>query len=528
VGRRVTEQPLYGVVYALFLLLAVLPVVYTFAITFINPESIGNNISLLNISSFLLLGKSAIIAATVALISTLSGTALGFLLFKTKIKFSGFYKPALLIPLFISPYILAVAWKDLFFLVSGNTDIISSAFGVILVLTSIYTPLSILITGNAFSAINATLEESGFITIGFYRTIFKITLPLIKPAIISSFVLVFIFSLSEFSVPAFLGVKVFTTEIFTQFSAFYNHSLAILQSSLLLIVCLLLLFAEGKYISDAPFLSVGNRGTSTKKYNLKNGILVSNVFVAGWLIISVVFPFIILFVQSFSGGSTAFLQAFKLLTPTFGNSLLLATGGALIIVITGFVVAYHTFSLRTPNLSDKFLERMMLLLFATPSTIIGISLIKFYNHPALGMIYSGYAIILIGYAGKFMFIATKLIGNALKQIPPSMDEAARMAGISSFSRLQNIIIPMIFPTLLVAFVISFIFSLGELGTTIMVYPPGTEIMPVKVYTIMANAPQSLVSSMTLIVFSVTLLFITGFYLLAKPFLKRFNYAVNRT
>jgi len=94
--------------------------------------------------------------------------------------------------------------------------------------------------------------------------------------------------------------------------------------------------------------------------------------------------------------------------------------------------------------------------------------------------------------------------------------------------LQNIIIPMIFPTLLVAFVISFIFSLGELGTTIMVYPPGTEIMPVKVYTIMANAPQSLVSSMTLIVFSVTLLFITGFYLLAKPFLKRFNYAVNRT
>lgn len=73
------------------------------------------------------------------------------------------------------------------------------------------------------------------------------------------------------------------------------------------------------------------------------------------------------------------------------------------------------------------------------------------------------------------------------------------------------------PALFAAFVINFIFCLGELGTTIMLYPPGTEIMPIKVFTIMANAPQSLTSSMTLIVFSVTLLIITALYPIFKHY-----------
>ena len=78
------------------------------------------------------------------------------------------------------------------------------------------------------------------------------------------------------------------------------------------------------------------------------------------------------------------------------------------------------------------------------------------------------------------------------------------------------------PTLFAALIINFIFCLGELGTTIMLYPPGTEIMPIKVFTIMANAPQSLTSSMTLIVFSVTLLIIACLYFIAKTFIKDYS------
>ncbi len=164
----------------------------------------------------------------------------------------------------------------------------------------------------------------------------------------------------------------------------------------------------------------------------------------------------------------------------------------------------------------------MLLVFAIPSTIYGISLIKFYNQPEFGFIYSTSTIIIIGYVGKYTFISAKLISNAIKQIPNSIDEVSQIQGISIFSRLSKILIPIILPTIFIAFIISFIFSLGELGTTIMLYPPGTEIMPIKVFTIMANAPQALISSMTLIVFSVTLLMISIFYFMLNPFIKKYH------
>ncbi|OQX80105.1 MAG: hypothetical protein B6D61_02525 [Bacteroidetes bacterium 4484_249] len=498
-GRKLIEHPIYTILFASFAFLIVLPVFYTLTITFFAEGSLSDNLQLLNKSIFLLLAKSCFIAFSIAILSTIFGTVLALLLYKTDFVYRNFFKIALLIPLFISPYILAVAWKDFFYLFLNNAGLITSNAGVILVLTFIFTPLSMIIIGSALTNINAQLEETGFVITNYYRVILKITLPIIKPALITSFVLIFIFSISEFSVPAFFGVKVFTTEIFTQFSAFYNHSLAILQSALLIVICVLLLYADRKHLADAPFFSVSEKGTSSKLYSFKKLKWLSRFYVSGWFFISVVLPFVVLFVQSFENGTAKFIQAFGLLKPTFGTSIWLAFTGAVITAFIGFVAAYVS-----EIKKKKSFDWLLLFVFAIPSTIFGISLIKFYNHPAFDFIYSGYAILLIGYTGKFSFISAKLIGNAIKQIPYSLEEAAQIEGIGFYRRLQAIIIPLIMPALFAAFIINFIFFLGELGTTIMLYPPGTEIMPVKVFTIMANAPQSLVSSSVIKDFTVDL------------------------
>ncbi len=524
-GRRTIGHPVYVATYILFVLFAVLPVVYTLGAALFTDGSLQENLQQLDRETFLLLGKSALLAFFTGLFSTIIGTFLGFSLYKTKTRFRGFFKVVLLVPLFVSPYILAVAWKDFFFLVSGNTGFIMSYAGVVMVLTTIYAPLSMLITGSALSNINAGMEEAGALITNQRRVVWHITLPLIKPALISSFVLVFIFSISEFSVPAFFGIRVFTTEIFTQFSAFYNHSLAMLQSVLLILVCVFLLLTEGRYLADAPFLSIGGRGTRSKLYS--HGSIAGLAVSSGWLLLTVGMPFLVLFIQSFSGGWESFIRAFRLLEPTFGDSFLLAAAGAFLIVFVGFAAAYRSSRSSSSSRHHSF-DGLLLFLFAIPSIIYGISLIKFFNRPALEWVYAGYAIILIGYVGKFSFIASRLIGNAMKQIPASLDEAAQIEGVSVFSRLWKIEIPLILPALFAAFIIGFIFSLGELGTTIMVYPPGTEIMPIKVFTIMANAPQSLTSSMTLIVFSVTLLVITVFYFMMKPLTKKYKIADDRS
>ncbi len=512
--RKLIKHPLYHIVSLSFILLVGIPVIYTFINALFIDGSSHNIIQAINKNTILLLGKSAGIAASIAFFSTLLGTILGFILYKTNVKYRIFFKLSLLIPLFVSPYILAVAWKDFFYLFFGTTSYLSTSIGLIFVLTQIFTPVAMLIIGSALSNINSQLEESGIMVTSAQNVIFKITLPLIKPSLITSFILVFIFSISEFSVPAFLGVNVLITEIFTQFSAFYNHSLAIIQSSILIVISILFLFTERKFLSEAPFLSVGNRGSNSIFYYTPQygGLL----FLSIWFIITVVSPYMILAFQSYKGGIEKITQAFKLLLPTFGDSIGLAFFAATIIIFIGFITA--NFSVTQNKLKTSF-DLALLIIFAIPSTILGISLIKFYNHPSLNFIYSSYAIIIIAYVGKFSYIATKLISNALKQLPNSLDEVAQIAGITLLSRQRKIIIPLISPSLFAAFIISFIFCLGELGTTIMLYPPGTEMLPIKVFTMMANAPQSLISSMTLIVFSVTLLIMTTFYFAMKLLVK---------
>jgi ABC-type Fe3+ transport system permease subunit len=263
---------------------------------------------------------------------------------------------------------------------------------------------------------------------------------------------------------------------------------------------------------------VGSKGTSNKLYPLKKNTTLGLIFLFSWFIISVVFPFFILVVQSFKTNTDKFIQAFDLLSPTIGDSFGLAFIAALIIVFIGFTAAY--FFVRKPGIAiNTSFDWMMLIVFALPSIVFAISLITFYNHPALDFIYSSYAIIVIAFVGKFSFVATKLIANSIKQVPVSFDEEAEIEGVTPFKRLQKILIPLIVPSLFVSFVISFIFCFSELGTSIMLYPPGTELMPIKVFTIMANAPQALISSMTLIVFSITLFIITIFYFISKALFK---------
>jgi len=508
-----SKNILLNIVVVLFIFFVIVPILYTFS-----KSLLINDLSKINLSTFFLLGKSILISLTIAILSTFFGTIISFFLYKTKIRLKNFFKISLLIPLFISPYIFAVAWKDFLFIFFENNYLINSNFGIIFILTLFFSPLSMLIIGSSLTSINFQIEESGLIITNLRTVILKIILPLIKPALISSFVLVFIFSISEFSVPAFLGIKVFTTEIFIQFSAFYNHSLAIMQSLLLIIICISLLLMERKHIADAPFISVGTKGSNNKIYDLKGLNIFAFGFLLFWFFISVVLPFIILIIQSFKNGTNNFYNAFELLKPTFINSFTLAFIGAFIIIIIGFIYAYHSVNYK----NNKLFNWVLITSFAIPSIVLGISFIKFYNQSFLNFIYSSSAMIIIAYVGKFSFISSKIIENSLKQIPKSINDTANIIGISSFSKIFKIISPQIATALFATFIIVFIFSFSELGTSIMLYPPGTEILPIKVFTISANASQSLTSSMTLIVFLITILLISIFYFIFLKVLHKFK------
>jgi len=474
-------------------------------------------LSFISRETLLLVSKSLLLSSVAAFLATVIGTVCALLLYKFRLLFSGFFKAALLLPLFVSPYIFAVAWKDGFYWVFGNTAAFYSVAGVILVHTLVFFPLTMLITGSALSRVHAGYEEAGFMIVSFRKMLFKILLPLIRPALTISFLLVLIFSLSDFSVPAFFGVNTFTIEVFTQFSAFYNYQLAIGQSVLLLVLCLFLMLAEIRYLSDAPFFSVDIRGSVSKRYDVEKQ-LIFHAVLSVILFIALLLPVFMLVIQSLSGRMLFFEQAWELIGPAAFQSVKVAFTGALLVTATGLWAAWmqERRQFRLPGL-------LLLFSFIVPSTVLGIAFIRYFNTSSLNFIYGSVLILLITYLARFGFIASRIIGNGIKQVPASFEDAARIMGISPATRFYRITLPLLFPALFTTFVLSFVLCLGELGTAIMVYPPGTELMPVKIFTISANAPQALTSSMTLINFAVVLVFILVFLFIGKIIFKKFQY-----
>jgi ABC-type Fe3+ transport system permease subunit len=470
---------------------------------------------LFNSDTLFLIGKSFLLSGIVAFFAVLIGGANAFILYKFQFRTAGLYKLLLLIPLLVPPYVFAVAWKDSLFFLFGNNSDLNSAVAMILVHIMVFSPLAMLIIGSALTQINKGVEEAGLMSVSFGRMLRKIILPLIRPAVGLSFVLVFIFSLSDFSVPAFFGLRTFTTEIFTQFSAFYNFQLATGQSILLLLISLLLMLWEGKQLQDAPFFSIDTRGSEYKIYKLPNRLFGLKLIPVLVIIISSLLPLLILFFQSLSGKEHTFITAWNLISPTLISSISLAFMGAVLITLIGLWAAYmkERFSFGLPN-------TLLLITFIVPSTVLGMAEIGFFNRPATNFIYVSVIIILISYVGQFAFIASRIMGNGLRQIPKSLEEAAAVIGISPFRRFYKITLPLLFPSLFASFILAFVLSLGELGTVIMVYPPGTELMPIKLFTISANAPQALTSSITLINFLVSLGFIILFYFSAKLIFKK--------
>jgi len=161
-----------------------------------------------------------------------------------------------------------------------------------------------------------------------------------------------------------------------------------------------------------------------------------------------------------------------------------------------------------------------MMIFVVPSTVLGISLIRYYNNPSLNFIYGSVFIIILAYLGRFGFIASRIIANGLKQIPDTFREAASLMGVHPIKVFFKITVPLLIPSLFAAFILSFILCLGELGVVIMVYPPGAELMNIKLFTVSANAPLALTSTMTLINLALTGLLMVLFFFTGKVLLKK--------
>lgn len=396
---------------------------------------------------------------------------------------------------FVSPFVPAP-------LLQTATAALFGMPGCVLVLVSTLMPVLTLATMTYLRTINPRLEEAARLVSGSFGVLRTFTIPLIRPGIVLAATLVFLLALGDFSVPTYLRVEVFPAESFTQFSAFYNFGAATAAAVPLVILTFSVLGVERLFLKQRSYeLSPAPVGSKRPRLLLGRSRPFAVTVVAVLCLIIVVVPLIALLTQSGSAG--AYIRAVHAVGDSLTHSLVLAVVGATALTILGFLAGYliHTRALAVWRVVDAG----TVLLFAMPSTVIGIGLIAPWNRPATNLIYATPLMILVGYLAQYTALTSRATVAGLAQVPASMEEAAAVAGAGWVRRVGLIVVPLVWRTLMGGWLIAYIFCLRDTGITMLVYPPGYDTLPVRIFTLMANGAPDLIAASSVLMILATIL-----------------------
>lgn len=441
--------------------------------------------------------RTIILGAGSVALSLAIGIPLAFFLEYLKLPLKSFLKTAYLLPLLIPPYITTIAWMELLGKRGDLTNLnlpvdIYNLPSAVIILSLSFFPIVTLITSYALKNIDSRLEDAALLLYPRKDVIRKITIPLIMPHIIISSVFVFVFSISELGVPALLMVNVFTPEIFAQFSAFFDTVKAVTLSIPLIVLVSIIILLNHLYLRGRSFITISSFSRKRKLVRLlRIQSLIVLSFISIILLSSVVIPISVLVIES----RLQFSEALSGSIDPIVNTLHLALISATLMTVLGFFLAYFY--------KSKF-DPLILFPVAIPSMMAAIGIINFFNIEPLSFIYKSLLIIIIGYMTRFLPFVTKTLHPFFEQIHPSIEESAILSGSSFCKRLYGILIPLMKPGIVSAWIVGFILSVHELSTTILVSPAGLQTLPTRIYILMHYGDPEGVSSLSLILIAIVM------------------------
>jgi len=449
-----------------------------------------------------LLTNSALLGTGTALISSAVGVPLGLALARIPLPWKPGLRLALAAPALLPPYIVGLAWiyvggtRGPLAAVAGRellSDWTYSLPGAVIVLSLVFYPLSMLATEVAVRRIEGRLEEAALLVAAPGRVVRRISLPLAAPGILAAALITFVLAVSEFGVPGLLRVRVFTTEVFTAFAALYDFGRAAQLTLPLLLLSLAVAGSAGALAGER--LLTTPRGAGSRPVSLHSWRVPAVAGVLLVIAVTLLCPLIVLGLEARQVPSMR--EVFAGSSGAIANSLTLGATGATAVVALAVWIGYARARAR-PRIG-RIVDGLLVVLFALPSTIVGVGLIGLWNRPGpIGAIYGTHLMVLLGYLARLVPVAALLLAAAVRHIPVSQEEAASVSGAGWLRTMWCVVFPQMRLGLGAAWVVVFVLACGELGTTILVAPPGEATLPIRIYTIIANTPSSHVAALALL------------------------------
>ncbi|USK81031.1 iron ABC transporter permease [Peribacillus frigoritolerans] len=527
-------------------------VLYPSLRTFIESLHKDGTISLGNYQDFFVqesktnleaLWNSVYISLLSVLVSALIGIPLAFIFNRYDFPGRSFFSSAAILPIVLPSLVGVMAFMFLY----GESGLIPNAikdlFGLDKVPFKIGGVSGILIVhaytmyvyfymtvSAAINKIDPSLEEAAYnLGANKLKVFWKVTFPLLTPAIVAASLLVFMISMASFSAPFLLagGYRVLSLQIY--FSKINGDmEIAATQSVILSIVSISFLLFMRWYQNKKDY-RMASKGIGAHRSEVKNPVMKWVMVVTGVIgVIILLLPhFTILLLSLVPDGTWTFqtyptvfnVENYRLLFEDpnifkpLRNSLLMAVIATLANLVFGVIASYVL--VKRKFVGKSFVDILVMIPWALPATVIGMNLIFAFNEPSVfsfGQILVGtFWILPLAYFIRHIPLVVRSTNAVLEQLDDSIEEAARNLGAKWFYTFRRVIFPIIMPGVLSGTLLAFIESVGEFPTSVLLYTISNRPISIEIMNQlrMFNMGQAAAYGMIQITLIVIVLFISN-------------------
>ena len=465
--------------------------------------------------------NSIAIGVCVTLIGVSIGTLLAWLIVKTNIRYKSFFGALAVVPYMMPSWVLALAWLSLFKndRIGGAEGMFTYFFGIqppnwisygffpiVICLSLHYYAYGYLLMSGALASVDSELEDAGAIC-GMNRRqrFWRITLPLLLPALGSAIVLTFIRILGTFGTPALLGLPVrfytFSTQIYASLNA-SNNGDAYVLALVLIVTAITCIWINNRILGvRKSYVTLTGKGFRSREIDLGAWRWMATLGVGLFLASTVFLPLLILLWESLlivpgdyrlgnftleywigdgsideTYGEPGVFQSDNIISSLW-NSIKLGLSAAVFNGIIGLLVGYAVVRGRGTLLS-KWLEGVAFAPYIFPSIAFGAIYIGMFSNswgpvPAL---YGTFTILVLITVVKNLPFTSRTGIAAMLQIDQSIEETARVQGIGWIKRMVKIVIPLSFSGLVSGMLLTFITAMRELSLIILLISPSNMVL----------------------------------------------------
>ena len=481
----------------------------------------------------------------VAFAATIMALVFGFLtawsLNRANVPFQRTLEQLIAVPYYVTPLLGALAWSFLGAPESGFINQVwryfggqdalidvTSPFGIAWVMALFEGSVAFVMIGAVLQSMDPSLEEASQVAgAGRWRTMLRVTLPLATPGVLGAAIFVFAEMLGSFSAALVLGTParffVITTAIYQLVSQFPPRlPMAAAMGVSLFAVMFLMIFIYRRITSRRSFVTISGKAFRPRVMDLGWMRWVLFALCAFYVLLSAVIPISTLAFASVQRLAVAFpaaenftldnfRQALSLnaVTSAMTNSLVLGFLTATIGVALTGVLAWIIERSRLPG--RGVLEYIVMFPQAVPRLVFAFGMMWAWLVLPVP-IYGTFWVLLIAYLTVFLPLGVRTISSVILQLDRSLDECGQVCGARWGYRLRTILVPLLRPGLLAAWVLIFVASVRELGASILLMGPTSKVLTPAIVESWFSSSSELTAAMALIqtvVIGVVMLLVTS-------------------